>query len=173
MAEWIQKSRTTKPAAPVPSTSTDAEKSTSEAAESAPVESASEAIAKADEIPVTDTPAEAIPTTFASESIADDVAIAASAAFWAAQPEKSTFAMDAQAKKMWRISPELLESARKFVKAYEGSHNYYNYTVQKDFRDRSCQRVMRELKVTISCFLTFERYLGSCLSPSDLRPLHC
>lgn len=162
MAEWIQKSRTTKPAAPVPSTATESTIPSSEAAGTASIESTTESIIETDEIPVTDTSAEPIPTTSTSESTADDVAIASSAAFWAAQPDNSTFAMDAQAKKIWRISPELLESARKFVKAYEGSHNYYNYTVQKDFRDRSCQRVMRELQVRIRCF----RAVRAILTPS-------
>lgn len=67
--------------------------------------------------------------------------------FWAALSAGSTFEEDLKAKKAWRISSELLESAREFVTAYEGSHNYYNFTVGKDFRDRSNQRCLRKLEV--------------------------
>jgi len=67
--------------------------------------------------------------------------------FWAAQPAESGFADDVQAKKAWRISPEGMAQARELLNAYEGSHNFYNFTVGKDFRDRSCQRVMRKLEV--------------------------
>ncbi|GAA5904400.1 pseudouridine synthase family protein [Sporobolomyces salmoneus] len=74
--------------------------------------------------------------------------IEASAEFWSSRPEKSAFSEDVEAKKKWRISKEALDQAREFVKAYEGSHNYYNFTVGKDFRDRSCQRVMRKLDIS-------------------------
>lgn len=73
--------------------------------------------------------------------------IEASQKFWAAQPEKSDFLADVQAKKGWRMPSEVLGQLRDFVQAYEGSHNFYNFTVGKDFRDRSCQRVMRKLEV--------------------------
>jgi tRNA pseudouridine38-40 synthase len=85
----------------------------------------------------------------ATEAAASE-AIAASDAFWAAQPAESTFLDDLTAKRAWRISPGLVESARTFVKTYEGSHNYCNFTVGKDFRDRSNQRVMRKLEVSQS-----------------------
>lgn len=75
-------------------------------------------------------------------------AIAESDRFWANQPADSRFEADIEGKKAWRITPGRLKSAREFVKAYEGSHNFYNFTVGKDFRDRSCQRTMRELKVS-------------------------
>lgn len=79
--------------------------------------------------------------------------IEASAAFWASRIS-SGFTDDVVAKKKWRITKEALEQAREFVKAYEGSHNFYNFTVGKDFRDRSCQRVMRKLEVSLSPFAT-------------------
>lgn len=130
--------------------------------EDGPVQEASAVTTKATleestpvEIPSVELASTSLPPTSANVSELsrlDSVAMASSAAFWAAQPKDSTFAMDCEARKGWRISPELLESARSFVKAYEGSHNYYNFTVGKDFRDRSCQRVMRELKVCITFF---------------------
>ncbi|BGP47741.1 tRNA pseudouridine synthase 1 [Rhodotorula kratochvilovae] len=72
----------------------------------------------------------------------------ASDAFWAAQPAESAFGDDVAAKKAWRISAEGIQQAREFLAAYEGSHNFYNFTVGKDFRDRSCQRVMRKLELS-------------------------
>lgn len=97
------------------------------------------------------TDASAAPTSVAP-------AIAATKAFWEAQ-DTSKFGADVEAKKKWRMPQDLLEEARKFVHEYEGSHNYYNFTVQKDFRDRSCQRVMKKLEV--------RRLLFSC-SPAVL-----
>lgn len=73
----------------------------------------------------------------------------ASDSFWASQPAESSFGDDVQAKKAWRITPEGMAQAREFLSAYEGSHNFYNFTVGKDFRDRSCQRVMRKLEVRL------------------------
>lgn len=73
--------------------------------------------------------------------------IAASAAFWQTVEQPSTFTIDVAAKKGFRISPALLEHARDFVRAYEGSHNFCNFTVGKDFRDRSNQRVMKKLEI--------------------------
>ncbi|GAA5867676.1 hypothetical protein JCM1840_006654 [Sporobolomyces johnsonii] len=90
--------------------------------------------------PATDSPAPAPAITSA--------VIDSSATFWASRPEGSTFSEDVQAKKGWRIPTEVLEQARAFVKEYEGSHNFYNFTVGKDFRDRSCQRVMRKLEIS-------------------------
>lgn len=88
---------------------------------------------------------EIVPT---AEEIDAAAALSASDAFWASRPEESDNASDQIAKRAWRISPALLESARKFVKTYEGSHNYCNFTVGKDFRDRSNQRVMKKLEVS-------------------------
>lgn len=86
--------------------------------------------------------------TATSLDASSKAAIAESDKFWAAQPANTSFEAEVKAKKAFRISGGLLESARKFVKAYEGSHNFYNFTVGKDFRDRSCQRTMRKLEVT-------------------------
>ncbi|KAM0751664.1 pseudouridine synthase [Meredithblackwellia eburnea MCA 4105] len=77
-----------------------------------------------------------------------EAALADSDNFWAAQPPEATFTDDLQQKRQWRISPAQLQLAKSFVKAYEGSHNYYNFTVGKDFRDRSCQRVMKSLEAS-------------------------
>lgn len=103
----------------------------------------------------TPTPAEPNATELAAAA-----AIADSEAFWAARPEGSTFADDVKAKKGWRISKPILEAAREFVTAYEGSHNYYNFTVGMDFRDRSASRTMRKLEVGAT--VSLQEILADC-----------
>lgn len=85
--------------------------------------------------------------TSSSSSESPSPLVEATAAFWAAQPAESSFSADVQAKKAWRLPPAAHAHAKEFLAAYEGSHNFYNFTVGKDFRDRSCQRVMRMLEV--------------------------
>ncbi|GAA5876671.1 hypothetical protein JCM3774_005909 [Rhodotorula dairenensis] len=86
--------------------------------------------------------------------------IGASKDFWSAQPEGNDFLADVQAKKTWRMPREVLEQIRTFVQAYEGSHNFYNFTVGKDFRDRSCQRVMRKLEITDPFIVNDTEYIS-------------
>ncbi|GAA5982254.1 hypothetical protein JCM10908_004802 [Rhodotorula pacifica] len=86
--------------------------------------------------------------------------IGASKEFWSAQPERSEFLADVEAKKQWRMPREVLEQIRTFVQAYEGSHNFYNFTVGKDFRDRSCQRVMRKLEITEPFIVNDTEYIS-------------
>lgn len=60
----------------------------------------------------------------------------------------SSFKVDQALRKAYRISPELLERVRQLFQAFAGSHNFWNFTVGKDFSDRSCQRVMKNLTLT-------------------------
>lgn len=94
-------------------------------------------------------PFEAPAETSASSNLprATLAAEAATSEFWSGRSQEGTFTEDLEIKRSWRITPDLLQSARDFVKQYEGSHNFYNFTVGKDFRDRSCQRTMRKLEV--------------------------
>ena len=98
-----------------------------------------------------DTPAETSEVEKETEKEKDRASAAEACAesdnFWAAQPDDTAFLADVAAKREWRVSQGLLANVRSFFAAYEGSHNFYNYTVGKDFRDRSCQRVMRKLEV--------------------------
>jgi tRNA pseudouridine38-40 synthase len=48
----------------------------------------------------------------------------------------------------WRISDEMVNKVKECLKMYIGSHNFHNFTIGKDSKDRSCQRVMRNLSVT-------------------------
>jgi len=61
----------------------------------------------------------------------------------------SAFREDQLLRKGYRITPEVLKRLRETIEAYKGSHNFWNFTVGKDFGDRSCQRVMKNLTVGI------------------------
>lgn len=59
----------------------------------------------------------------------------------------SAFREDQKLRKTYRISPSTLTRLRSTLEAYSGSHNFWNFTVGKEFGDRSCQRVMKRLTV--------------------------
>lgn len=59
----------------------------------------------------------------------------------------SSFKEDQVLRKAYRIPSELLERVRQLFQAFTGSHNFWNFTVGKEFSDRSCQRVMKNLTV--------------------------
>jgi len=69
----------------------------------------------------------------------------------AAQPTPakapSSFAVDQTFRKQYRMPPETLKRVREAMNKYLGSHNFWNFTVGKEFSDRSCQRVMKALTV--------------------------
>ena len=50
-------------------------------------------------------------------------------------------------KRAWRISVAELDALRTTVKHFEGTHNFHNFTVDKDFRDRSSHRHMKNIQV--------------------------
>ncbi|THH18354.1 hypothetical protein EW146_g2617 [Bondarzewia mesenterica] len=54
---------------------------------------------------------------------------------------------DLQRKRRWRASPEMVERLRETVKKFEATHNFHNFTVGRDFSDRSTQRHMRKIEV--------------------------
>lgn len=60
----------------------------------------------------------------------------------------SSFKEDQILRKAYRIPPELLERVRQLFQGFAGSHNFWNFTVGKEFSDRSCQRVMKNLTVS-------------------------
>ena len=51
------------------------------------------------------------------------------------------------AKKMYRIHPRRLERVRSTLSRYVGTHNYHNYTVEKNFNDASAKRVIKSFVV--------------------------
>ncbi|KAI5452673.1 tRNA pseudouridine synthase 1 [Naganishia albida] len=50
-------------------------------------------------------------------------------------------------KRGFRISKEEVERFRELMKAYLGTHNFHNYTLNKSFNDRSCNRYMIDINV--------------------------
>ena len=57
---------------------------------------------------------------------------------------------DLARKRKWRVGSAMLDRLRDFVKRYEGSHNFHNFTVGREFGDRSNSRFMKEIKVRYS-----------------------
>ena len=55
---------------------------------------------------------------------------------------------DLKRKRGYRMAPEQLASLREAASKFEGSHNFHNFTVGRDFRDRSCQRFLRSIEVS-------------------------
>lgn len=54
---------------------------------------------------------------------------------------------DLAMRRKWRITPHILQHLRTCLKSYEGSHNFHNFTVGKNFNDRNAQRFMIEITV--------------------------
>lgn len=55
---------------------------------------------------------------------------------------------DLRRKRAYRMTPEQLVSLREAANKFEGSHNFHNFTVGRDFRDRSCQRFLKSIEVS-------------------------
>ena len=63
-------------------------------------------------------------------------------------PSTSSFQIDQALRKQYRIPSTTLSRLRTTLNAYTGSHNFWNFTIGKEFGDRSCQRMMKRLEVT-------------------------
>jgi tRNA pseudouridine38-40 synthase len=69
-------------------------------------------------------------------------------------------------KRQWRVGPEQVELLRAAANRFEGTHNFHNFTVGRDFKDRSNQRHMKSIEVTVSSLLTAPRlYLYKVSDP--------
>lgn len=51
-------------------------------------------------------------------------------------------------KKKWRANPEIVNALRDAAKKYEGTHNFHNFTVGRDYKERSCNRYMKKIEVS-------------------------
>ena len=51
-------------------------------------------------------------------------------------------------KRAWRVEPAQMEQLRAIARKFEGTHNFHNFTVARDFNDRSNQRHMKEIEVS-------------------------
>ena len=91
-------------------------------------------------------------STNASSSSSDALPDFSQHPFWSSVPssETTTREEDMLRKKAWRVDKETLEKLREAAKKFEGTHNFYNFTVGRDFRDRSCQRFMKKIEVRVN-----------------------
>ena len=74
--------------------------------------------------------------------------------FWQDAPDDSSSEEDLTRKRKWRAPPEAVESLRAVVQKYEGSHNFHNFTVGRDFNDRSTSRFMKKIEVRNRSLIT-------------------
>ena len=68
--------------------------------------------------------------------------------FWADSPLESSKDDDLQRKRRWRTSPEAVQRLREIAKKFEGTRNFHNFTVGREFSDRSTQRHMKKIEVS-------------------------
>ena len=69
--------------------------------------------------------------------------------FWSdVEPETSTpWQEDMIRKRAWRVTPAHMERLRVIIKKYEKTHNFHNFTVAKDPKDKTNHRFMKKLEV--------------------------
>jgi tRNA pseudouridine38-40 synthase len=56
-------------------------------------------------------------------------------------------------KRKYRISQETLEYVRQGFKAYEGTHNYHNFTIGRSPQEKSCDRYI------VNCQVSYRSYI--------------
>ncbi|KAL5531441.1 hypothetical protein ACEPAG_4318 [Sanghuangporus baumii] len=67
--------------------------------------------------------------------------------FWQNVDLETSREEDMIRKKAWRVSDEKIEVLREAAKRFEGTHNFHNFTVGRDPKDRSCFRYMKKIEV--------------------------
>jgi tRNA pseudouridine38-40 synthase len=50
-------------------------------------------------------------------------------------------------KRAWRVGAEQVEALRQLAGKYEGTHNFHNFTVGREVKDRSNMRYMKKIEV--------------------------
>ncbi|KAG6832259.1 hypothetical protein H0H87_002155 [Tephrocybe sp. NHM501043] len=66
--------------------------------------------------------------------------------FWMNQ-DLSSHEGELARKRAWRVAPEQVERLRTAAKRFQGTHNFHNFTVARDFSDRSNQRHMKKIEI--------------------------
>ena len=69
--------------------------------------------------------------------------------FWADSTPISSKDDDLQRKRHWRAGSEDIRRLRETAKKFEGTHNFHNFTVGREFSDRSTQRHMKKIEVSL------------------------
>ncbi|KAF8825777.1 hypothetical protein HHX47_DHR6000435 [Lentinula edodes] len=68
--------------------------------------------------------------------------------FWSTiDPSTSTWQEDMIRKRAWRATPAHLERLRTIIQKFEKTHNFHNFTVAQDPRDKTNNRFMKKLQV--------------------------
>ncbi|GBE86651.1 tRNA pseudouridine synthase 1 [Sparassis crispa] len=67
--------------------------------------------------------------------------------FWAEAGSESTVEDDLSRKRAYRVPSEKVDELRVMAKKFEGTHNFHNLTIGRDFNDRSCHRLMKSIEV--------------------------
>ena len=71
--------------------------------------------------------------------------------FWSETEEaSSTKEDDLRRKRQWRIGLDLVTILRESARKFEGTHNFHNFTVGRDFGDRSNQRHIKKIEVMVT-----------------------
>jgi tRNA pseudouridine38-40 synthase len=70
--------------------------------------------------------------------------------FWTDSAPVSSKDDDLQRKRRWRAGTEDIQRLRETAKKFEGTRNFHNFTVGRDFSDRSTQRHMKNIEVSLS-----------------------
>jgi tRNA pseudouridine38-40 synthase len=69
--------------------------------------------------------------------------------FWTDSAPVSSKDDDLQRKRRWRAGTEDVQRLREIAKKFEGTHNFHNFTVGREFSDRSTQRHMKKIEVSL------------------------
>jgi hypothetical protein len=67
--------------------------------------------------------------------------------FWT-KSDFPTKEVELAAKRAWRVGPTQMEELRAMARKFEGTHNFHNFTVARDFSDRSNKRHMKKIEVS-------------------------
>ncbi|KZW01266.1 pseudouridine synthase [Exidia glandulosa HHB12029] len=64
-------------------------------------------------------------------------------AFWAGGD-----ADDMSRKRQWRVPADQVDALRSTLARYKGTHNFHNFTIGKEFKDKTTQRFIRSIEVS-------------------------
>lgn len=85
--------------------------------------------------------------------------------FWEGK-ELNTKEEDLAIKRSWRVNQDQVQTIRKLAARYEGTHNFHNFTVGRDFTDRSNNRYMKKIEVSLTNPKTIQ-FMYRCEKVSD------
>ena len=69
--------------------------------------------------------------------------------FWMESAPVSSKDDDLQRKRRWRAGTGDIRRLREIAKKFEGTRNFHNFTVGREFSDRSTQRHMKKIEVSL------------------------